>query len=115
MVKRTLVKIQGEMKRSASRSPTGDSPEPTIWECQHQDLRPPTQIWDEEGIFKGKFHNGTVNGIAIDLKILSLDVDVTDWHLNASIGAMSNAFGLNSDFGLNTSTQAMEFNISGYR
>ncbi len=70
---------------------------------------------DEDGIFKGKFHNGTVNGFAIDLKILSLDVDVTDWHLNASIGAMSNAFGLNSDFGLNTSTQAMEFNISGYR
>ena len=70
---------------------------------------------DEDGIFKGKFHNGIVNGIAIDLKILSLDIDVTDWHLNASIGAINKAFGLNSDFGLNTSTQAMEFNVSGYR
>ena len=49
MVKRTLVKIQGEMKRSASRSPTRDPSVPTILECQYQDLRPPTQVRDEMG------------------------------------------------------------------
>ena len=73
---------------------------------------------DEEGIFKGKFHNGTVNGIAIDLKILSFDVDITDGHFNAGIGIAipftKNKFGLNADLGFNNKTFHPEINASAY-
>lgn len=36
----------------------------------------------EEGIIQGKFNNGTINGVKIDLKVISLDLDVKDWHIN---------------------------------
>ena len=71
---------------------------------------------DEDGIFKGKFHNGAINGLAIDLKILSLEADVTDWHLNigsnVAIPFTNNKFGLNADLGINTSTKVVEMNAS---
>ena len=61
---------------------------------------------DDPGIFKYKTNNGIFNGVAVDLGVASVDIDASDWKLNASpqISVGGYHIGVNGSVGLNTDT-----------
>ncbi|MBF0839899.1 hypothetical protein [Streptococcus acidominimus] len=59
---------------------------------------------DEPGIFKGNFENGFPVGVAIDLSVISLSVDITDAHIsvNPTISLFGYQLNVKSDIGFDT-------------
>ena len=78
----------------------------TFWKSQYVKYSTAIET-DEDGIFKGKFQNGYPSGLAIDLSILSIEAEFSDWHLNVQpeISLFGYQMNLKADIGFDTKNE----------
>lgn len=77
------------------------------------------EITTDDGIIRGKFQNGIFNGVVVDFEVISLDVNVSDWHVNVTPELKNPYTGhhanVNVEAGFNSETIFPEVNASfGY-